>query len=572
MKTISKYIKPYTGVILLTLFIKFLGALVELFIPELLATVIDDIIPKNDVTQILIYGGLMLLCAASALYFNITANRMSAKSSGKITRKIRYDLFNKILHLSARQTDEFTVPSMVSRISTDTYNVNEMIGRLQRIGIRGPILLIGGIIITSTIDLTLSLIIIASLPIISLIVYLVTRTTVPIYAKQQKRLDRLVEVLQENINGIRVIKALSKSDYESSRYDTANADLVNEEKRAGNIMSLSNPLTTLMLNISLVAVVFFGAIRVNQGLSTVGTIIAFINYFTMIKNAMMGVTRIFIFSSRGIASANRIEEILVCEDDIVLEEHDAKSDSYIEFRDVSFSYEGVENNLYNISFSLNRGETLGIIGSTGSGKSTIINLLLRLYDVNSGQITIDGKDIRSIPNEELRAKFGLVLQNDFLMANSIRNNISFYRDISDEDILKASKTAMAYDYISKRENTFDDELSVKANNISGGQKQRLLISRALASNPDILILDDASSALDYRTDADFRKALSENYSDTTSIVIAQRVSSIKNAEKILVLEEGHAIGYGTHDELLESCPTYKMIYDTQMGAVRKEVK
>lgn len=577
MKLIMKYVRPHMAGIIIGLIIKFAATMLELFLPYLLEKIIDDVVPAGELKMVIVLGVVMIICSVFAFIFNVTANRMAATTSGKATRRIRYDLFSRITYLSSKKCDEFTESSLISRLTSDTYNVNQFMNRIQRMGVRAPILLVGGIILTMTLDVTLSLVLAAMLPLVGIVVIAVTRLGVPIYKTVQERLDTLVKTVQENITGIRVIKALSKTEYEKKRFNSVNEELSSIERRASDVMAISNPMTTLILNVGLTAVVLVGAYRVNAGRTEPGTIIAFLSYFTIMLNAMLGITRIFIMYTKGMASAHRIEEVLDSEQDMRLLPKngllaDTDSNYHIEFRDVSFSYNGKEDNITNLSFGLGKGQTLGIIGSTGSGKSTIINLLMRFYDVKSGSIRINGEDIRTIPEKRLHTMFGTAFQSDFLFADTIRENISFGRDISDEDITRAAKTAQSFEFISKLDDGFDHMLTIKGSNLSGGQKQRLLISRALAGKPEILILDDSSSALDYKTDAQLRKSLYENYGELTSVIIAQRISSIKNADIILVLDDGEVIGKGTHDELLQSCSVYKRIADLQMGASREEVQ
>lgn len=549
--------------------IKITGTLIELMIPYILSHILKNVVAKESVKQILLWGLLMIACAATACLFNICANRMAAKVSRDFSENIRHELFAHTLALSASQTDRFTIPSLESRITTDTYNIHSFVGMMQRMGVRAPILLIGGIAITLFMDSFLALIMIAVLPFIFVTVYFISRKGVPLYSKVQKSVDKMIRVVREDSQGIRVIKALSKNDYEHRRYDKANRDLSSDEKRAGIIMSSVNPVMTLLMNAGIVAVVAISASRVSAHTSDPETVIAFMQYFTLISMAMMSVTRIFIMYTKSAASARRIAEIIETENDLpVRDEKDfpaVNSKNHIEFQNVSFSYKGKSNNLENISFSLPHGGTLGIIGATGSGKSTLIKLLLRFYDVGTGNIRIDGKDIRTIPKEKLYKMFGTAMQYDFLYADTIEENIKFGRELSHDDVVKAAKTAQADDFISAFPEGYDHMLSQKATNISGGQKQRVLISRAVAAKPDILILDDSSSALDYKTDAALRRALKENMSGTTIVTVAQRVSSVKDSDLIIVLDEGKISGMGDHEFLLSTCPEYKEISDSQMG-------
>lgn len=572
MLKLERYIRPYWGYIGLTVLIKLMGAVFELLIPWLMEIMLDHKVPAGDQTAIFLYGALMLLCAAMCLGSNVLANRMSAISSGHITRTIRHDLFNKLQHLSARQLDELTVSSAESRLTSDTYNVNQLLARIQRLGIRAPILLIGGIAMTMSMDWALAMILLAMLPVIAVVVYFVTKTSVPLYTRQQSVLDGVVRTLQENITGIRVIKALSKTEYEKQRFRDVNTELTSVDMKAGIITAITNPVSSLTLNLGLTLVVVLGAWRVNGGEILSGVIVAFLQYFTMILNAMMGVTRIFVMWSKGEASAKRVAEVLSLPEDLTVQPggESEENSPHIEFRNVSFSYTGIGKNIDNLSFTLHHGQTLGILGPTGSGKSTIINLLLRLYDPDSGSILLDGQDIRTMAENELRGRFAAVFQNDFLAEGTISDNIRFFRDIAAEDLAQAAQDAQA-DFIGEKSGGMNAEVSVRGNNLSGGQKQRLLIARALAGKPEILILDDASSALDYRTDADLRRALRQNYRNTTTVLIAQRISSLRHADLILVLSDGCVIGAGNHDHLMQSCDEYRIIAETQMGDGKEAV-
>lgn len=569
MKTVLRYLKPQYARLALQLTIKFIGTITELFIPWMLSHILDDIVPLRDTGQVYLWGALMLLAAAVALFGNVCANRMSTRISRRFTEKLRHDAFARVSYLSSRQVDGFTLSSLISRLTSDTYNVHQMVDRMQRLGVRAPILLLGGICVTFTLEPVLTLVLVCTLPLLGVVVFGVSRRGVPLYVRVQEAVDGMVRKVQENMTGVRVIKALSKTEYEKERFDEVNREVVRRDQHAGAVMATTNPVMSLLLNLGLTAVVVVGAFRVNAGVSKAGKIIAFLSYFTIILNAMMMISRLFMIYSKGAASAKRIEEILETPVEPVPGDPAPRTSEYhVEFQDVSFSYNKAEgktrDDLSEVSFALRRGQTLGIIGPTGSGKSTIVSLLMRFYDADAGEIRIGGRRIEGIPEEELHTMFGVVFQNDFILADSIRENIDFGRGLSDETLLLAAKLAQA-EFIEEKEGGLSHMLTAKGANLSGGQKQRLLIARALAGKPEILVLDDASSALDYKTDQALRSALHHNFSDTTTIIIAQRISSILNADHILMLDGGRVIGAGTHEELLASCADYREIYEVQMG-------
>ncbi len=566
MKLLFKYLSPFKWRMLLGFGIKVTGTVAELFLPVILTHILDNVIGSMQIRLIVLYGVLMLLCAGVACGCNIIANRMAAKVSRNFSKELRRDLFAKTLYLSPRDTDRFTIPSLESRITTDTYNVHNFVNMMQRMGVRAPILLLGGMTISFIMDSFLALVMLATMPFIFVTVYSISRKGVPLYTKVQKSVDSMVRVVREDTQGIRVIKALSKNDYENRRYDVVNRNLSNEERRAGTVMGAVNPIMTLLMNLGITAVVALSASRVANGTSSPATVIAFMQYFTLISMAMMTLSRIFVMYTKCAASANRIAEVIDTPDSyFVSENKEIESDAHIEFRNICFSYFGKHNNLEDISFSLPRGGTLGIIGATGSGKSTLIKLLIRFYEAQQGKIFINGRCSTSYTRHELTSMFGVALQNDFLYADTVAENIRFGRDISDEDIVRAAKIAQAHDFIDALPDKYEHQLAQKGTNLSGGQRQRILIARAIAARPEILILDDSSSALDYKTDASLRSALSRELSDSTVITVAQRVSSVKSCDLIIVLENGKIIGKGTHEQLMDSCAEYKEISDSQMG-------
>lgn len=567
MKHILSYLKPFRKRLVLGFFIKAIATLSELMIPYFLSYIIDYVIVSQRVGDIVRYGLVMMLCSLIACVGNITANRLSVGLTADFSKKMRSDLFRKTISLSARDRDRFTIPSLESRITTDTYNVHDFISTIQTRGVRAPILLFGGIAITVFMDRALVLVMIATLPFIFCTVYFISKMGVPLYSRVQQSVDAMVRVVREDTQGIRVIKALSKNRYENQRYDVVNRELSKREKKAGTVMGVVNPVMTMLMNLGIAGVVSYAAIRVSEGTSSTATVLAFMQYFTLISNAMMALSRLFVMYTKCSASARRISEVLLTPDRYYITNDDSPldKDTVLTMKGVTFSYLGKRNDLVVDDLVLKKGQNLGIIGSTGSGKSTLIRLLLRSYDTDGGEIRLYGKNITSFSRSDLSDIFGVVLQNDFIYADTVEENICFGRDLTREAIEEAAKIAQAHDFISSFPDGYQHPLSTNGTNVSGGQRQRILIARAIADQPEILILDDASSALDYKTDFLLRQALNEKLRDTTVITVAQRVSSVKNCDVILVLEDGAVIGKGTHDELMENCPVYREISDSQMG-------
>jgi ATP-binding cassette subfamily B protein len=563
-RVLTFYLKPYYSRMVLGFIIKFVGTIMDLCLPWILAYMIDTIIPRKDRQGIYMWGLVMLLCAVLALTFNVIANRMASKVARDTTETLRHDLFKHTIWLSNADTDSFTKPSLISRLTTDTYNVHQMLGRVQRLGVRAPILVVGGILVTLTLDPVLTLVLVSVMPAIVFVTYYFSKKSIPMYTSLQLSIDKFVRLIREDITGIRVIKALSKTDYEKEKFDALNMEVVEREKKAGITMAIVNPSMNMFLNIGLVLVVLAGAYRVNAGLSEVGKILAFLTYFTIILNAMMNISKMFVIISKAVASADRIIEVIDSPDESLknfTEETDSPAcdtkESHVRFENVTFSYNRTKPNLENISFELKKGETLGIIGATGSGKSTLAQLMMRFYDVDEGAIYINGVDIRNVNIGKLRRMFGVVFQNDTIFEDSIKENVRMGRTITDTGIKEAVSCARAKEFV--EEKGYDNHINIRGANLSGGQKQRILIARALAAKPDILILDDSSSALDYKTDAALRKELSNHFAKTTKIIIAQRVSSIMHANHIMVLDDGQVAGYGSHEELMENCDIYRQI-------------
>ena len=587
MKFLWKYLRKYARRIVGVMGIKLSGTVLELLIPYVMEHLIDHVVPTKQMLSVLLWGLAMIGLAVGVRVLNVNANRVAVRTAKETAWEVRRDLFHTALNLSGKQMDGVGLPSLISRMTSDSYNVQNFIRFVQTMGVRAPIMLVGGIAITLTMDVGLASILCVMAPIMIALVVFISMKGIPLYDRVQRGMDDIVRVMRENITGIRVVKALSREPYEIKRFSAANAETARRDIKAGMIMALPGPIVTLFLNVGLTLVVLLGARRVNDGATEPGVILAFLTYFNMVLMGVMGLNRFFMMLSKANASANRIAQVVETEEALppLPESQAAHTDrpGFIVFDHVSFSYDaGTEaapddagsfagshrqKCLENIDFAIPYGGALGVIGATGAGKTSIVNLLMRFYDPQEGHVFVDGRDVRTYDRDALHSRFGVVFQNDVIFADTIRENIAFGRDISEEALRFAARDAMAQDFVESYEDAYDHRAVIHGANFSGGQKQRMLIARALAGKPDILVLDDSSSALDYRTDAGVRRAIRENHAPAATIVIAQRVSSIRTLDQIIVLDEGKVIGRGAHDSLLSSCPTYREIHETQMGEV-----
>ena len=559
--------------ILLTMVIKFIGTFLELLIPYVLEYIIDVVAPTKSLKMVLVWGGVMIVLAILCRLFNKTANQRAVTSASKNIYRLRQDLFEKTIYLSSDVIDHITLPSLISRLTSDSYNILSFMQSSQTLGVRAPILLLGGFIVTFSMDRGMAMILAVMAPLIIAIVVFISRKGIPLYTTVQKKLDEVVRIMRENISGIRVIKALGKEKRESHHFEMADKDMEKSEIKAGFTMALPTSIVKVFMNIGLVLVVIIGAVRVSEGTMKPGVILAFLSYFQMIMMGVLTLNRFFLMMSKANASSMRIKDTMDSISSLSITEEESGNEKakegYIVFDDVSFSYNGTSNAVSHISFSLERGKTLGIIGGTGSGKSTIINLMMRFYDPQKGNIFVDGKNIKSYELPSLRRHFGVVFQNDFIFHDTISSNIKMGRNISDEDMKKAAENAMAAEFIERYEEGYEHYSAIHGAAFSGGQKQRLLISRALSGDSPVIVLDDSSSALDYRTDSMVRKNILSNHKSSSLVIVAERVSAVMNADEILVLHNGEIIGRGRHDHLMESCDEYRDIYQTQMGEARE---
>lgn len=570
MKKVLIYLKNYKKQLVLGPFFKLLEAVFELIVPVVMAKIIDDGIGNNDTGYILRMGGVMVILGICGLLFALICQYFASQCAYGFGTDLRKALYEHINSLSYSSIDRLGTSTLINRITNDTNSVQTGVNMFIRLAFRAPFLVMGAIISSMLIDLKLSVAFLIITPIISLIIYAVMSRTIPLYKKTQQKLDRTATLTRENLEGTRVIRAFSRQNDEIKNFNEACNDLSDNAILAGKISSILNPVTFMVMNLGIVAIIYFGGIRVDGGSITQGELTAFINYMTQILLALVVLANLIVTFTKAIASANRISDVFECKSDIVsgdLKSIDESSEYAVEFENVSFRYDGAgENSLDNISFKIRRGGMLGIIGGTGSGKSTLASLIPEFYNADSGKIKLFGQDIKSYDNEYIRRLVGIVPQKAVLFTGTVRENMKLAdENATDEEIIKALKIAQAWEFVEKLPRKLDTVISQGGKNLSGGQKQRITIARAFTGNPKIVILDDSTSALDYATDLAFRKAVKDNLRDTTVIMISQRATSLKDADNIIVMDDGKTAGTGTHAELLESCEVYREIYNSQLS-------
>ena len=572
MIKLRRFLKGYKKEVIIGPLCKLFEAILELFVPLVMANIIDvGINELHDTGYVLRMGGVLILLAATGLTSALFCQYFASKASQGAGTEIRRALFRHINSLSHAELDRLGTPSLITRITNDTNQVQQNIAMCIRLLTRAPFIIIGSLIMAMSINLRMSLIFFGAALLIALTLYIVMSRSVPLYAAVQKKLDKIGLISRENLSGNRVIRAFSKQNTEKARVDAATEDLTRTSVRVSKLSALLSPITYLVTDCAIIAIVWFGAVNVNAGGMKTGDIVALVSYMTQILLAMVVVANLVILMTKAGASAKRINEVFETKPSVAEINHDyisAKENTpKIEFRNVRFNYSSDgDDELSGISFTVKKGQTVGIIGGTGSGKSTLISLIPRFYDTSDGAVLVDGNDVRDYPFEQLRKKFGIVPQQSVLFSGTIRDNMKWQNpDASDEEIKRALQIAQAAEFVDKLPNGLDSRVEQGGKNFSGGQRQRLCIARAIVSQPEILILDDSFSALDFATDAALRKGLAENAKGATVLIVTQRCSTIKNADLILVLSDGRLAGQGRHEELFERCEVYRDICLSQLS-------
>ena len=570
MVKLLRYMKPYRATLVLVLILAAAQALGNLYLPNLFADIVNNGIVKGDTGYIWRLGGLMLLVTMGGTIAAVVGIFFSSKVATGFGKIIRAKLFTRVEQFSLHEFDAVSTSSLITRTTNDTTQVQQVMIVMLNMMITAPITLVAGVILALNQDVGLSWILVVVIPILVAAIIILMMNAIPLFRAMQVKLDKLNLVLDEGLTGVRVVRAFDRQRYEERRFDEANLELTNIAIRVNRLIAFLMPIMMLCLNISSVAILWFGANRINNGQMQLGALIAFLQYAMQILFALLMVSMMFIMLPRAAASADRINEVL----DILPEINDPdqakladEQRGYVEFQDVTFSYPGAEEPaLSNISFSARPGEVTAIIGGTGSGKSTLVSLVPRFYDIDSGCVLVDGVDVREMSQEHLRAKIGLVPQKTVLFSGTIADNIRYGKeDASDEEIQHAAEVAQASDFIEKMQDGFDSLIAQGGTNVSGGQKQRLSIARALVRRPEIYMFDDSFSALDFKTDARLRAALKKETRESTVFIVSQRVSTVMDADQIIVLDEGRIAGIGTHRELMKTCEVYYDIVSSQLS-------
>ena len=564
MKKLLIYLKGYIAQSVLAPLFKLLEASFELIVPLVIASIIDVGIKNNDISYILIRSGLLVCLALVGMAAAITAQYFAAKAATGFGRELRHSLYSKIQSLSFSELDNIGTSTLITRMTNDANQVQNGVNLVLRLLLRSPFIVIGAMVMAFFIDVRCALIFLVSIILLSAVVFGIMAYTIPKHRNIQSRLDGVTLITRENLSGARVIRAFTGEENEIAEFKKRNNALSSLQKAVGRISALLNPVTYVIINLAIAVLVYTGALRVNAGNLTQGEVVALYNYMSQILIELIKLATLIVTVTKAFASADRINNVFEQENTLEHNSNSRLSQAFVEFDNVSLTYKNAgEKTLNNITFKADRGDVVGIIGGTGSGKSSLVSLIPHFYDANEGCVYVDGRDVKSVDDNELREKIGFVQQKAALFKGTVRNNMKWgKKDASDEEIIEALKQAQIYDIISEK-GGLDFEIEQNGANLSGGQKQRLSVARALVRKPDILILDDSSSALDYATEARLREAIYSLAFKPTVFIVSQRASSVMGADKIIVLEDGECVGLGTHNELLEVCEVYNEIYSSQ---------
>ncbi|MCM1494308.1 MAG: ABC transporter ATP-binding protein/permease [Bacteroides sp.] len=569
MKRLLIYLKDYRKESILAPLFKMLEASFELFVPLVMAAIMDVGIAGKDMPYIWKMAGILLLLAVIGLTCSLTAQYFAAKAAVGFSAKLKHALFQHIQNFSFSEIDEAGTSTLITRMTSDMNQVQNGVNMVLRLFLRSPFIVFGAMIMAFTIDWKAALIFVVAIPLLSVVVFGIMLISIPRFRKVQEGLDKVLGITRENLTGVRVIRAFNQEEEERSRFHRNNEDLTRLQLVVGRISAFMNPVTFIIVNAAVMALIWTGAIQVDTGVLTQGEVVALINYMNQILVELVKLANLIITITKAVACGNRIQSIFELETSQSFPEEPVEENTsgeiIVDFQDVSFTYKNAgDAALRCLNLQVRRGETIGIIGGTGSGKTTFVHLLPRFYDATKGQVLIDGVDVRSYPKEQLRNKIGIVMQKAVLFKGSIRENLLWGNAEAEDAVLyKALETAQALEVVRQKDGELDAMISQGGKNLSGGQRQRLTIARALVREPEILILDDSTSALDYATDAKLRKALQEMEQRPTIFIVSQRTASIQHADRIVVLDDGEAVGIGTHEELLKDCEVYQEIYHSQ---------
>lgn len=566
MKPILKILGKYKKEAILGPLFKLLEALFELFVPLVVASLIDYGILQDDKPYIIKMFLLLLLLAVVGLVCSITAQYFAAKAAVGVSTKVRSDLFKKIQSLSFSELDKLGTSTMITRMTSDVNQVQNGINMFLRLFLRSPFIVFGAMIMAFTIDFQCAMVFAGAIPVLSVVVFAIMLISIPLYKVAQNKLDTVTAKTRENLTGVRVIRAFCREAEEVTQFKELNNDLTSAQKHVGKISALMNPVTYVIINLAIIILIYTGAIKVEQGLLTQGSVVALYNYMSQILVELIKLANLIITMTKSVACANRVTSLLETTSSLeAIPDDKINTDNHIDFVNVSLTYKDAgDESLSDITFSIKKGETVGIIGGTGSGKSSLVHLIPHFYDCTKGGVYINGINVKSYKPETLRSKIGIVMQKAVLFKGTIKENILWGNEnATDDDITTALETAQATDVVASKKNGINEEIEQGGKNLSGGQRQRLTIARALVKSPEILILDDSASALDYATDAKLRQALKNLPNKTTVLIVSQRTSSIMSADKIIVLDDGKIAGIGTHSQLLESCELYREIHSLQ---------